>query len=121
MIATRSTLNRPEPGCPLCFANGKLKVIAHYQPEENARTATAYLILAKDSPNGNDYLVIPANHACREDDLPDNFTAACKYLRWFIPWMKAASRSPESAEAAGHHDGINYGRAAGQTLLHVHK
>lgn len=121
MVATRSTLSISTPGCPFCYANGKLEVIAHYPPDVPAEQATAYLVLAKDAPNDDDHLVIPGNHAVTEDDLPDDFTAACKYLRWFIPWMEEAMADPDNPEATSYHDGTNYGASSGRKVKHVHK
>ena len=111
----------PRPGCPLCFANGKLEVVAHYPPDAPLAMAAAYLVLAKGSPNGDDYLVIPADHLESEDDLPDDFTAACKYLRRFIPWIKEVTADPKNRNAASYHVGTNYGASSGQTLQHVHQ
>lgn len=121
MVATRSILNCPAPGCPLCYANRKLAVLAHYPSDRPMEEATAYLVLAKGSPNGDDYLIIPAAHAESEGDLPDDFTAACKYLRYFIPWMEEATKDPRNPDAAGYHTGTNYGASAGQTRPHVHQ
>lgn len=107
--------------CPLCYFNGKLEVIAHYPPDALMEEASAYLVLAKNSPNGNDYLVIPATHAETEDELPDDFTAACKYLRQFIVWIKWAVAERKDRTEAGYHTGTNYGASAGQTVWHVHQ
>ncbi len=121
VVATRSTLNCPVPNCPFCYANGRLAVLAHYPVERPVEEATAYLVLAKDAPNVDDYLVIPAEHVESEGDLPDDFTAACKYLRLHIPWMEEATADPRNPKAAGYHTGTNYGVSAGQTLVHVHQ
>lgn len=122
VVATRSIPNRPAPGCPLCHANGKLVVVAHYPPELQESEASAYLVLAKNSPNGNDYLVVPGNHAGCEQELPDDFTAACKYLSRFIPWMAEATADPASPNVAGYHTGTNWGASAGATIVgHGHQ
>lgn len=118
MVATRSTF---DPVCPFCYQNGRLNIVAHYPPRLPVEEATAYLVLAVNAPNEDDYLVIPGNHAEGEDELPDDFTAACKDLRGFIPWMGEATRDPRNPAAAGYHTGTNYGASAGQTLVHVHQ
>lgn len=121
VVATRYPLNHPVPGCPLCHGNGKLAVVAHYPSDRPVEEAIAYLVLAKDSPNGDDYLVIPAAHVESEGDLPDDFTVGCKYLRRFIPWMEEATKDPFNPAAAGYHTGTNYGVSAGQKLPHAHQ
>lgn len=120
MVATRSILNGPVQDCPFCYANNKLEAIEHYPANVPVEQATAYLVLAKEAPNTDDYLVIPARHVTKEYELPDDFTAACKYLRLFIPWIAEASQSPEDPGAAGYHTGFNFGKSAGQTLMHLH-
>lgn len=110
----------PTPGCPLCYGNGKLEVIAHWPLYVPVQAAAALLVKAKDSPNGDDYLVIPGAHAVSEDELPDNFTAACNSLRKFIPWMEEAEADPGNPKAVSYRSGTNYGRSSGQTIPHVH-
>lgn len=108
--------HKPVEGCRFCVENDQLKIIAYYPPDVPVVAATAVLVLAKDTPD--DYLVIPGEHAETEDGLPDDFTAACKYLHWFIPWMEEATADPL---VRGYHTGTNYGDPAGQTVWHVHQ
>ena len=111
VVATRSILNHPVAGCPFCHPNGKLAVIAHYPASVPESEASAYLVLALNAPNGDDHLIIPAVHAVGEDELPDDFMAACKYLRQFIPWIGGYA----------YHTGENYGLDAGLTVDHLHR
>lgn len=120
MTSSYLITHTPVAGCPFC-GRVRAEAIAHYPPDVPIEQATAYLVKAKDSPNDDDYLVIPCNHAENEGDLPGNFTAACNYLRWFIPWMEEATDDPQGENAAGYHTGVNYGVAAGQTVVHVHQ
>lgn len=119
MEAKYTSPHKAIEGCPLCVKNGQLEVIAHYPPNVPVEAATALLVLAKGSYD--DYLVVPGKHSETEDDLPNDFTVACNYLRKLIPWMKEATADPRNPDAAGYHDGTNYGASAGQTVIHVHR
>jgi histidine triad (HIT) family protein len=102
-----STKNIPVEGCPFCFENGKIEVIAE--------APDGYLVAALDSagsPMPGCYLLIPKIHTESVIDLPICWQGSVYILLRAIPEV-----------AEGRTDwNLNYnsGKWAGQRVPHTH-
>lgn len=86
--------------CPFCTLRPEQVV---------ASTPDALLIRALG--DYDDYLVIPRNHEDWIQDLPATFMADLAILLESIPWWNAD---------ADFNISLNYGRPAGQRIMHLH-
>lgn len=91
------------PECPLCPENGKVNIIAE--------TAIAYLVEAKNSPVENSYLIVPKDHITDITLMLGRWQSSFRLLLVKVPWY-----TPETP----YNVSLNSGRAAGQTLTHLH-
>lgn len=87
--------------CVFCRSNGRLK------GEILASSEGAYLVAAGSSP-GN-YLIIPETHVESLTELPDTWWVDAKAMLAEVPGLKR-----------DYNLSINIGKAAGQTLDHLH-
>ena len=94
-------VNDTPPDCPFCRANGLL----HDNPL--AETPGGFLLEAKGAP-GN-YLIIPSHHVEALIDLPDD---------WWKEFKALLAKVPITLE--DYNLSLNMGKAAGQTVKHLH-
>jgi histidine triad (HIT) family protein len=87
--------------CPFCRANGLLR------GEVVAETEDAFLL--KGEFGRGTHLIIPSNHYENLVDLPNNWWAEMKALLPQIPDL-----------ATDYNLALNYGKAAGQSVKHLH-
>ena len=91
-------------GCPFCNPAGVI-----------ARNDLAAAIPDKHPIRSGHTLVIPKRHVASFFDLTAEETAACFELVRAVRERLEAERQPD-----GYKIGINVGRAAGQSIMHVH-
>ena len=86
-------------------------------PQERIREACDYAFVVDDAfPVSRGHtLVIPRRHAADIFDLTKEETISLLQLLW-----QARTRLDFSLKPSGYNIGVNVGRAAGQTVMHVH-
>lgn len=92
-----------DPTCPLCPENGKVDIIA--------MTEDAYLVEPNVSPMEDCFLIIPKEHITDVMELPALWHKSFSAMLMCVPWY--AYDTPYTL-------GLNSGKAAGQTLSHIH-
>jgi len=92
-----------DPTCPLCPENDKVDIIA--------MTEDAYLVEAKVSPMEDCFLIIPKQHITDVMELPALWQKSFSAMLTCVPWY-----TPDAPFTLG----LNSGKAAGQTLPHIH-
>jgi L-threonylcarbamoyladenylate synthase len=90
-----------KPGCPFCRTNGQLKGEIIFASDG------AYLI--ESGSNSGCYLIIPETHIEKLDELPDT---------WWIEMKAVLAKVPSLTP--DYNISINIGKAAGQTVKHLH-
>ena len=99
-------MNESEDACPFCHVP-PVRVIAENE--------LAIALLDKFPVNRGHVLICPRRHVASFFTLTEPETAAVFRL---VHDLKA--RGDDEFQPAGYNIGVNVGRAAGQTLLHVH-
>ncbi len=92
-----------DPNCPLCPTNGKVIIIAEAE--------VAYLVEAKVSPIEGCFLIVPKDHITELVVLPD---------LWQVSFGELLLQLPCYSPSLPLNISLNLGRAAGQTLPHLH-
>ena len=96
-----------QANCPFCQPTPDRELLTE--------SATAYAMLDKYPVSPGHSLVIPKLHVASYFDLPDKLRTACWLLVDRTKLLLAERFQPD-----GFNVGINVGRAAGQTVPHVH-
>jgi diadenosine tetraphosphate (Ap4A) HIT family hydrolase len=94
------SISPAQPECPFCRQNNLL------DGEVLASSDKAYAIESKFTQNC--YLIIPEDHVESLTDLPDNW------------WGEFKAVLSQLTMHGDYNLSLNYGRAAGQTLKHLH-
>ncbi len=99
---------RPEnPKCPFCNPDQNRELVVE--------SATAYSILDKYPVSNGHALIIPKRHCSSYFDLSFREQSACIFMLNHVRRILSERFSPD-----GFNIGINVGKAAGQTISHVH-
>jgi L-threonylcarbamoyladenylate synthase len=101
VIPAEALISGTSQSCPFCLSNGLLKTPILYEDE------ALFVTRPMDAPQ--DFLIIPRVHAERLTDLPDLWWKNIKAAFQGLP------ATPEAYDLS-----LNYGRAAGQTVRHLH-
>ncbi len=100
-------INKPAAPCPFCHPDATTELILE--------SGTAFAIFDKYPVNPGHVLVIPRRHCSSYFELTADEQSACWQLLNALAVIIRKRFNP-----AGFNIGINIGRAAGQTVDHVH-
>jgi len=93
--------------CPFCFPDTDRELVTE--------TATAYAMFDKYPVSPGHTLIIPKLHAADYFELPERTKTACWFVVDRVKMLLSQRYHPD-----GFNIGINIGKAAGQTIQHVH-
>lgn len=99
--------DEPDPQCPFCLPDAGSELIKE--------CGTAFAIFDKYPVSRGHVLVIPKRHCSDYFDLTSVEQAACWQLLNIV-----AANLQERYNPNGFNIGVNIGKAAGQTISHVH-